>query len=175
MTDPHDVGDDEVEEYAKDLLERTREELVRADQKAALLLAGAGVAVGSLLTGLLGGKWSPFQLANSIEWLWWCGVVAALAGVAFIGSAVYPRTRRRGAAWSGIAYFGDVVAAGRESLEEELRATIASGKSPLVDQLFQNSRIVDRKYWGLRNGLRCLVASIALCGLSILINAAILA
>lgn len=59
-----------MHEYARDLLDDTQEELVRADSKAALILAAAGVAFGALLAGLLSRDWEPFALDNRVEWAW---------------------------------------------------------------------------------------------------------
>ena len=63
-------SDPQVLEYGIALLDATREELVRADSKAALLLAGAGVGVSALLNGLMSGRWTPTVLDNRVEWLW---------------------------------------------------------------------------------------------------------
>src|SRR5690242_8638023 len=85
---------DPTTSYLADLLKDTREELARADSKAALLLAGTGVVVGAVLAGLLGGRWTPFSLDNRVEWIWWLGVGSAAAGIFSIAAAVYPRIHR---------------------------------------------------------------------------------
>src|SRR5262245_8921031 len=77
--DPSAPGEDRTT-YLVDLLKEAREELARADSKAALLLAATGVAVGALLAGLIGGKWMPFSLDNRVEWLWWFGVASVASG-----------------------------------------------------------------------------------------------
>src|ERR1035441_6347411 len=87
---------DPTASYLADLLADTREELTRADSKAALTLAATGVVIGALLAGLFGGKWTPFDLNSKIQWLWWLGVGSAALGVFSIAAAVYPRIRRRG-------------------------------------------------------------------------------
>jgi hypothetical protein len=85
--------------------------LTRADSKAALLLAAAGVIVGALIAGLLNGRWTPFELDNRVEWVWWVGVAAAASGMLSIAAAIYPRIYRRGAPRPEVpAYYGDVAA-----------------------------------------------------------------
>ena len=51
---------EEAEKLARALLDRTREEIARADQKASILLASSGIAIGALLGGLFAGKVVPF-------------------------------------------------------------------------------------------------------------------
>lgn len=53
---------------AMQILGEAREELARADGKAGLLLAAAGVVVGALLAGLLAKDWDPTSLHDRIEW-----------------------------------------------------------------------------------------------------------
>jgi hypothetical protein len=163
---------DQVTSYLEDLLDNTREELARADSKAALLLAATGVVVGALLAGLFAGKWTPFDLDSRIEWLWWLGVCAAAAGIFSIAGAVYPRLRPRGAPPppGAPAYFGDVIKykdidAFRQAIE-----LAPSPKERLTDQTFVLSRIAWRKYVLLRLGLRLLLLAILACGIAILIN-----
>ena len=60
----HDENDDAVTTYTAAVLADAREELDRADRKAQILFASAGVAIGALLAGLLAGNWSPFELAS---------------------------------------------------------------------------------------------------------------
>jgi MFS family permease len=163
---------DQVTSYLEDLLDDTREELARADSKAALLLAATGVVVGALLAGLFAGKWTPFDLGIRIEWLWWLGVCAAAAGIFAIAGAVYPRLRPRGAPPPPGAptYFGDVttykdIDAFRRAIEQA-----PNPKERLIDQTFVLSRIAWRKYVLLRLGLRLLLLAILACGIAVLIN-----
>lgn len=157
--------DEAAVRHASALLVSAREELVRADGKAALLLASAGVAVGAVLAAMLAGSWRPSDLPNHIEWLWWLGAVGVALGIAALGFAVYPRIRVRGPRSATIAYFGDVLAADRKDLVDRLHDA-ASSESALVDQLWAVSSIVRRKYvaiqwslWALAVGtLACLLA-----------------
>jgi Family of unknown function (DUF5706) len=157
--------------YLEDLLEDTREELTRADSKAALLLAASGVAAGALLAGLLGGKWTPFALDNRIEWLWWLGVGSAASGILSIAAAVYPRIHRGEVPNPGApAYYGDVatfrdVAAFGQAVEQS-----PDPKARLIDQTFLVARIVQRKYVLLRQGLRLLLLATLACAGAVLVN-----
>ena len=162
---------DPTTSYLADLLAETREELTRADSKAALLLAASGVVIGALLAGLFGGKWTPFDLNSKIEWLWWLGVTSAAFGVFSIAAVVYPRIRRHGAVHSGApAYYGDVAA--YENIDAFRRAIekVPSSRERLVDQVFVLSGTVQRKYVLLRRGLRGLLLAILACTAAVIIN-----
>jgi MFS family permease len=166
---------DRTSSYLADLLEDTREELTRADSKAALLLAATGVAVGALLAGLLGGRWSPFTLDNRVEWIWWLGVAFAASGIFWMAAAVYPRIHRRGALHPEVpAFYGDVA---RYADIDAFRQAIEPPPDPetrLLDQTFLVSGIVQRKYVLLRRGLRLLLASILACAGAVLLNVPLL-
>lgn len=162
---------DPTTSYLADLLEDTREELDRADSKAALLLAATGVVVGALLAGLLSGRWTPFELDNRVEWVWWVGVGSAAAGIFSIAAAVYPRIRRRDAPHPPTpSYFGDVVAYKDIQMFRQAVEQAPSLRERLTDQTFVASRIVQRKYVLLRRGLRFLLLAISACVAAILIN-----
>lgn len=160
-----------VIDYLSDLLEDTRAELSRVDSKAALLLASVGVAAGALFVGLLDGKWTPFSLDNRVEWVWWLGISAAAGGVLSIAAAVYPRMATRATPHVGApAYYGDVAA--YKDIHTFRRAIehAPNIQDRLVDQTFQVSRMVQRKYALLRRGLRLLLFSIAACTSALIIN-----
>jgi MFS family permease len=162
---------DPVIGYLQALLKDTREDLVLADSKAALLLASSGVAVGALLAGLLGGGWTPFKLDIRIQWIWWLGVCFASAGILFIAAAVYPRIHRKATGHPGLpTYYGDI------SKYDDVEAfRLAVGLTPslerrLLDQTFLLSRSVQSKYILLQRGLLCLLVAIVACISSVLIN-----
>lgn len=168
--DPQGPGDP-VSTYLQDLLAETREELALADSKAALMLASSGVAVGALLAGLLGGRWTPLDLSIWIQWAWWLGAWAAAAGILSIAAAVYPRIHRKVIAHaSAPAYYGDVA---KFDNVEDFR--LAIGVKPdiqkrLIDQTFILSRTVQNKYILLRRGLAFLLIAIVACISAVLIN-----
>lgn len=123
-------------------LAHAREELVRADGKASILLATEGVVGGVILAALLGGDWSPAQLPPCAGLLWWGGVASGLCSLGALGYAVYPRTRaRRDSPLKGAAYYGDVDGAKQGTLSEG---------SHLKDQIKQIEWIVRVKYRGLK-------------------------
>jgi hypothetical protein len=157
------------EAFVRQLLVETREELLRADAKASLLLASTGVAIGALIAGLLARTWSPYSLDNRVEWLWWVGVAAAAAAVWKLGAAVAPRTKRQGSPPTALAYFADVNAyTDRSALMVALRDSTGESFERNVDQLQQVSRIVGAKYTLIRRSLWLLVAATASCSVSVL-------
>lgn len=140
-----DASDYATISYVDRLLTETREEIGRADQKAAILLAATGVAV-TVLVGLLAGRWSPAHLPAGIQWLWWLGVLALAAAIVFLAAAVMPRISHRGDP-STVTYFGHVVRlTDRSRLIEHLRRSAANPLDRAVDQLVLLSRIAFRKY-----------------------------
>ncbi len=165
--------DEKTDAYARVMLTEAREELVRADGKAGLLLAASGVGLGALLGGLLSRNWTPFSLDNRVEWLWWLGVAAAAYALSRLGRAVWPRTVRKGSPPDVVAYYGDVNRYEKKPLEE-LRAVLrTSAQDPTsrhVDQLRQVSLIVRAKYAGVRAALVALPAAALLCGAAVVMS-----
>ena len=157
--------------YLSDLLKDAREELGRVDSKAALLLAGVGVVAGALLAGLLNGKWTPFSLDSRVEWAWWLGLGAASGGIFSIAAAVYPYTGRDTALHAGPPmYYGDVAAYKDVDAFRKAIADTPSIQDRLVDQTFQISKIVQRKYKLLRRGLLLLLLAVVACVTAMVIN-----
>lgn len=159
-------------EYVQEMLTEAREELVRADAKAALILASAGVALGALMAGLLAGSWAPSDLDNSIEWLWWLGAVAAGYGLYRLAKSVYPQTDRRGEAPTVLAYYGDVnkETGDLAALKQKLVESSAQASDRHVDQLRQVSQIVGAKYAGIKAGLLSLGVAAVLCAGAVLLG-----
>ncbi|GAA3826983.1 hypothetical protein GCM10022226_54810 [Sphaerisporangium flaviroseum] len=148
--------------YALRLLAETREEVNKADAKAQVLLGVAGVGLGAVVGGLIAGGWSPFRLANSVEWLWWAGTVTALGALACLAGAVYPRTGISHVKDPRIvAYYGDVMRF--ESVHTLANALVAASAPDLrriADQVLRVSGIVDRKYRLIRWGFWLLSAAV---------------
>lgn len=163
--------DDATLKHTAALLASTREELVRADAKASLLLASAGVAVGAVLAAILAGSWRPSALADAVEWLWWLGALVVSTGLAALGVAVYPRTRTPGPRPATIAYFGDVLAADQASLAQRLDAA-PSSKEALIDQLWNVSMIVKRKYLAIQYSLWAMASGLVACVLAAVVSGA---
>ena len=161
---------DEPLDLARRLLTEAREELVRADSKAALLLAAVGVVAGALLAALLAQSWEPSLLSNAVEWLWWAGVVAVAVAIVALAVAVYPRTDYRGTKPDFIGYFGDVVVTADDAVEAALEATAKEPGLVVVDQLNAVAAIVDGKYKLIQLALKALAAGGGACLISVLIN-----
>ncbi|MEU2448005.1 Pycsar system effector family protein [Streptomyces althioticus] len=165
------VTDTQVREHAHSLLAHSREEVNRADAKASLLLAASGIGLGAVLTAILSGDWVPFQLNNKFEWLWWIGTALALAGVVSLGVAVFPRTRRSVEPQTpSIAYFRDVATNKKEEIENLIKTTLASPKTPVLDQLYEVSRVANIKYELIRIALGSFGVSLVTCISSLILN-----
>ncbi|MFJ8893568.1 Pycsar system effector family protein [Leifsonia sp. NPDC102414] len=158
-------------EVAEAILREAREELSRADNKAALLLAAAGVIVGALLAAFIAGDWTPAKLPSCVQWLWWIGAASGCAGLFSLATAVYPRTKYRGQrAPAVVTYFGDVVNTLPSELKERLIATAKASDARVLDQVVIVSSIVDRKYRGIQFGLWMFGACGVLCTAAVLIG-----
>ena len=167
------TASDAALELGRRLLAEAREELTRADSKAALLLASVGVVVGALLAALLAQSWSPFDLPGSVSWLWWIGAASVAVAVVALARAVYPSTSYRSSRPGFIGFFGDVVATPDADVESTLEATAQNPRDVVVDQLTAISAIVDRKYRAIQIALWALAAGAVLCLLAVLINQAL--
>ncbi|MDT0331733.1 Pycsar system effector family protein [Nocardiopsis lambiniae] len=151
---PGEGGEERTRTYALGLLADTREEIVRADQKAAILSAAMGVAIGAVLGPLL----SDVDLTEGLPlpWraLWWTGAATALAGIGCFGAAVFPRIRGPRTPAGAVGFYGDVVAHPDDvSLREGLTASAELELDRVVSQLREVSRIVVLKYLLLRAGI----------------------
>ncbi|MFV2198704.1 Pycsar system effector family protein [Nocardiopsis sp. LOL_012] len=164
-----DQHEERVRAYTAALLAETREELARADQKAAILLAAAGVVIGALFASLLGGGGQPEGLGPLWRALWWGGALTALLGAGCFGFAVLPRTVHRAGRTEIVGFYGDVAAYADDGAL--LRALAVSSDHTLdrvVSQLRAIAHIVVLKYRLVRWG-------ILLFGASVLCQAVVLA
>jgi hypothetical protein len=157
----------------EELLKHVREELTRADAKSSLLLSAVGVAIGALIGGLLAGDWSPFELGNAVEWLWWLGVATATVAIFKLACAVYPVTVIEGRVPPPFpAYFKDVLSyESVESLQAALERGGGEGASFVADQLMSISKIVDRKYAAIQMAMRLLGVAAGCCTAAVLVDA----
>ncbi|WP_030324205.1 Pycsar system effector family protein [Streptomyces sp. NRRL B-3229] len=149
-------------ELARVLLSESREELVRADSKAGLMLAFLGAALTALLGAIGSGVVSPRQYPVVPQLLLWVGCGACVPALVLLGVAVAPRL---GAPEdSRTHYFGDArLARSAAELEETVRRT-----DPLVrdlSQLVVLSHITWTKYRCIRQAL---VWGTAFCVLTLL-------
>lgn len=152
------------------LLREAREELVRADGKASLLLAAASVIAVAVLAAILAGAWQPFYLGALMQIAWWLGAAAGVAAIVALAIAVYPITSYRRARSAGVvAYFGDIVGLTSDELRARLVVSAERGLA-IEDQLLVISGIVDRKYRSIQIAIWLFAVSSVLCIASVLIN-----
>lgn len=152
------------------LLKDTREELNRADGKAATLMSASGVVVSVLLAGAIAGQWDPTELGGW-QWLWWPGAVAGVAGVVAFAVAVWPRVSHTGPK-EELAYFGHV--AQYKNVQDLEKALASKNSAPTSDrtsdQLLTVSKIVSAKYWWVRLGMLLLGAALLLCTSAVIMS-----
>ena len=134
-------------EYARALVRETSDEIGRADSKAAMLLGGGGVLVGTGTSAAVADAARLSRLSADVRIMLWIAVIAVAVALVFLAMATYPRTRNERRSKGAIAYFGDVL---RVSDPGALRAALADSVSAheelIVQKLFALSRIVTRKY-----------------------------
>lgn len=158
-------------QLASDILREAREELARADGKASLLLAAAGIIIGALVAAFLAGTWHPSTLKDGVEWVWWVGTALGSFGTLALAAAVFPRTKYRAKRRPGIvAYFGDVVGLSPDELRTGLKVTANRDGSALLDQVKAISMVVDKKYRWIQSGMVSLAAAAASCILAVLVD-----
>jgi Family of unknown function (DUF5706) len=156
-------------EHLRQLLQETREELAKADNKANILLASSGITVGVGLAGLMTGDVSISRLHNSIEWLCWVGVAALVAAVTFLSLAVMPRLAA--ASRSRAHYFGDFAEyASVGALIESLQSQDAAPDRRNVSQLLILSKIAVRKYSYTAKAFPLLAFSLAAIAGSVIVD-----
>ncbi|GGU29402.1 hypothetical protein GCM10010274_15360 [Streptomyces lavendofoliae] len=137
------TGTDRAAELARVLLTEAREELVRADNKAGLMLASLGAALTALLGAVGSGVIAPRQYAVVPQLLLWAGCAACVPTFVLLGMAVTPRlgSPRR----SRTHYFGDArLATSIAQLERAVRHTDPMARD--LAQLAILSRIAWTKY-----------------------------
>lgn len=99
--------DDEIETYAAKLLTEAREEVVRADTKAAILFSTFGIAVAAVLAGLIAGDWRPEDLDPVATVVFWIGCGCACVSFLALGYALWPRIKHKKVN-SPASYYGDI-------------------------------------------------------------------
>jgi MFS family permease len=154
----------------RQLLAETREELSRADGKAAMLFAIFGIGFGAVLAGIIAGDWSPRDVAAGAEVVWWLGAVPAVAALVAVSAAVWPRLDSDHAS-GRVTYFAHVVGyrshdALREAIEREAGE---DGDRPL-EQLQALSGIVMTKYRLVRVGLVLYGVGAVTCAAAVLVS-----
>jgi len=135
----------EIENFVEGLLNETRDEISRADTKANILLALAGVAVAALAAGLISADLTLDGEPGLVQALASVAIVMLSAGVLLLAWAVLPRigrpTKGRARYFMDHAQYDDVAdfraAVHREAQNVDERH---------LRQLLDLSKIVRRKY-----------------------------
>ncbi|MDP9608917.1 MULTISPECIES: Pycsar system effector family protein [Streptomyces] len=132
------------------LITETREELLKADSKAGVMLTALGVALSALLGAISGGGITPQHYPSVSRVLFWAGCVAWVPSLVMLGLAVVPRagTPRRLRAH----YFGDATA----TASARLMAAAVQRTDPVdrdLSQFMTLSRTVSIKYRCIRHGM----------------------
>ncbi|MEU3983936.1 Pycsar system effector family protein [Streptomyces sp. NPDC026672] len=137
-------------DLARALLSEVREELVRADNKAGLMLASLGAALTALLGAIGSGIIAPRHYPVVPQLLLWVGCAACAPALALLGLAVLPRLGRPH--HSRTHYFGDVrLATSVAHLEQEVGRTDPVSRD--LNQLATLSQIAWAKYRCIRHSL----------------------
>ncbi|MFF8291362.1 Pycsar system effector family protein [Streptomyces sp. NPDC016309] len=144
------ITTDRGAELARILLAEAREELVKADNKAGLLLASLGAALTALLGAIGSGVIAPRQYALLPQVLLYVGCAACVPALALLGLAVTPRlgAPRR----LRTHYFGDTrLVTTMAHLERTVRHTDLVSRD--LSQLAVLSQIAWTKYRCIRHAL----------------------
>ncbi|MEU1971519.1 Pycsar system effector family protein [Microbacterium sp. NPDC019599] len=144
---------DRTHELAAEMLGEVMVEIDRADQKASLLIGSLGIAFSIVLSGMLGGSWSPASLGAMGVTLWTVGGVAAAASVVTAALAVWPRLSK-GPGPGAITYWGQI--RGMSSPEAVQEALAERGLLPperTYQQLLVLSSVAQRKYRAIRQSM----------------------
>ena len=154
-----------MDPFIERLLDETRDEIHRADNKASIVLAGAGVAVGAIVAGLIAGD---VGLAGESFWVWLLVIgagVLVVGGIAMMGAAVFPRLGMpesgRARYFSEVAEFKDLSA-----LTKALREEATGADERNSGQISVLSSLVQTKYRLTRIGMVLLGVGFALAGLA---------
>jgi hypothetical protein len=150
MSELERVPGEHTHALAAEMLSEVMGEIDRADQKASLLIGSLGIAFSIVLSGILGGDWSPTSLSTVGLVLWIVGALAASASVVAAAMAVWPRLSK-GPGPGTITYWGQV--RGLASPQAVAEALAERGLLPperTYQQLLVLSAVVQRKYRTIR-------------------------
>lgn len=144
----------------REQLAETREEIARADGKASILLAGAGVAVSAILAGLIAGDVKPSGVPGLVAALAGLACAATLAGLGLIAAALYLRCGSPACICA--RYVAEAASYPTPKALEVALLEDAHAGDRLLHQLFGLSKSVARKYSLLRWGMRLIGAAVVL-------------
>lgn len=160
-------ADEEAHELAAVMLEEVRQEIAHADEKAALLIGGIGIALTLLATGFIEGGW---QLNLTSVWgrlLWIAGGLAALVSVGASSLAVWPRLSKPPG--NVIAFWGHL-----QGMRHQRQVAEAISRYGLREpertfqQLLVLSMVANRKYHNIRVSMASAGVALVLLALALL-------
>ncbi len=166
---PREMEDQAVEKLAANLLGESREELARADSKAAMLLAAFSLLVGVVVAGMFAGEFKPADLHCAGAPVWWMGCVVVGSSLVALARAIYP-TLRHGEAEGPITFFGHAAGKDLAAIEAALGRQVNGDRSRTVEQLAVVGAIVWRKYRFVQAALWLFGAGVGLCIFGVLIG-----
>lgn len=162
-------ADGAADDLADQLLTETREELVRADNKAGLILAGASVVAAVILGGAAAGDIAVDDQASIVIVLAVLAAIAIILGIVFTALAVFPRT---GTTQAGRArYFADITA---YRTDDEVAAAIAAEAQDRGRRTRQQLRVlagtVATKYAWIQRAMIALGFGFTLAGFAAILS-----
>lgn len=163
---PAHRADDDTAALAAEMLAEVATEIDRADQKASLLIGSLGIAFSIVLSGMLGGAWSPSTLGPWAAALWIVAAAAGAASVLAAAMAVWPRLSK-GPTPATLTYWGQI--RGFASPQVVADALAERGLKPperTYQQLLVLSSVAQRKYRNIRQSM--VLAGIA--GLAVVVS-----
>jgi hypothetical protein len=141
------------------LLNETRDEIARAESKASIALAAAGLVVGAVLGEMLD-RYAGLTVAAKVTVI---GCVAAMVGgLVSLGLSLIPKLFVNPGGHSMMAFFGHVTAAGSITEFERLTEEPQDERSRLTNQIWTLSLLIMRKYQHIRRAFLFLGAAVAL-------------
>lgn len=143
------------------MLNEARAEVSIADQKASVILAGAGIGFSAILGGLLAGDWRPSDYDMAGQILWWLGAILALGVIAAAALALWPRFTTQNEE-SLVTYWGHVARYRSLADFEAALADSPIGRDRTRHQLWRLASIVRRKY-------QCIRAALASGGVAVIL------
>lgn len=136
------------------LLLEARADVVQADQKASVLLAGLGIGFGAVIGGEMAGDFDPGQLPVAGGILWWAGCLTAAGAVWAAAAAVWPRYKLDDAPTHGVSYWGHAAAyEAVADLQKAFRERDHDDFDRHSHQLFRLSKVVLTKYRWIRSAM----------------------
>lgn len=163
------IGNGRGSRLARILLAETREEMLKADQKANTMLSGLGVTLAALVGAVSAGGVTPLRYGTVAQVLFWLGCAAAFPSLGLLALAVLPRIGRPHARRAH--YFGDVTAIrSPRLLDRTVRRTDPHHRD--LTQLAFLSRLVMVKYRCVRSGMVWGGAFVTLTSVGVLMGSA---